>query len=171
MATAFYYTYTHIKTICNVKTIQELIDSGVITTEQVLRYADDYYISTYQEHWTDLNLPYEQELAEKMDYEGGYRERPDIPFPTCRYPEYVVVSTNYDVKETMVFPADERGKIIDFGDILCHSEEWHVSWEDQTTVVSCLNTDEHTYRLVRHITREPSPIPCLQTLWKKEISS
>lgn len=122
--------------------VQELIDSGVITVEQVLRYADDYYINTYQE---------------QMDYND------DSPM-TVPYPEYVVVSTSYDVEETFAFPANEDGEITNYGEIASSALRWgHEDWEDQTKVISSLDTNEHKYFFVKEL----SSSPCVQSLWKK----
>jgi len=127
--------------------IQELIDSGVITTEQVLRYADDYYINTYQE---------------QMDYDDSS----PIIVP---YPEYVVVSTSYGAEETFAFPANENGEITDFGEIASSASRWgHEDWENQEEVIRSLNTNDHKYLFVKEL----SSSPCVQSLWKmeKEIS-
>ena len=123
--------------------IQELIDSGVITTEQVLRYADDYYINTYQE---------------QMDYDDSS----PIIVP---HPEYVVVSTSYDAEETFAFPANEKGEITDFGEIASSASRWgHEDWEDQTKVIRLLDTNDHKYFFVKEL----SSSPCVQSLWKME---
>ncbi len=123
--------------------IQELIDSGVITTEQVLRYADDYYINTYQE---------------QMDYDDSS----PIIVP---HPEYVVVSTSYDAEETFAFPANENGEITDFGEIASSASRWgHEDWEDQTKVIRLLDTNDHKYFFVKEL----SSSPCVQSLWKME---
>ena len=147
------YTLTHIKTICNMSKIQELIDSGVITTEQVLRYADDYYINTYQE---------------QADYDDFYPQ-----LPTEQYPEYVVVSTSYDAEETFAFPSNEHGVITNFGEIAALARRWctedgtesDYDWEKHDLVIKQLHTDEHVYTFVEDIEGGP----CTQSLWKKVI--
>lgn len=136
--------------------IQELIDSGVITTEQVLRYADDYYINTYQE---------------QEDYDDDDDFFPQLP--TEQYPEYVVVSTSYGAAETFAFPADEKGVITSFGEIAALARRWctetgaesDYDWERHDLVIRQLYTDEHVYTFVEDI----EDGPCKQTLWKKEI--
>ena len=129
--------------------IQELIDSGVITTEQVLRYADDYYINTYQH---------------TMDYDD-IPSTTEIEFEKVPYPEYVVISTSYDAEETFAFPANENGEITDFGEIASSASRWgHEDWENQEEVIRSLNTNDHKYLFVKEL----SSSPCVQSLWKME---
>lgn len=147
--------------------IQELIDSGVITTEQVLRYADDYYINMIPEQMRD----------EIVDDEWTKRpEGCDDFYPqlsTEHYPEYVVVSTSYDAEETFAFPGDKDGVITSFGEIAALARRWctengtesDYDWENHDLVIRQLYTGEHVYTFVKHIEGGP----CAQSLWKKVI--
>lgn len=142
--------------------IQELIDSGVITTEQVLRYADDYYINM---------------IPEQMDDEWTTRPEGHDDFypglPTEKYPEYVVVSTSYDMEETFAFPGNEHGVITNFGEIAALARRWctengtesDYDWEKHDLVIEQLYTKEHKYYFVEFLEGGP----CKQTLWRKKI--
>lgn len=161
------YTLTHIKTICNMNKIKELIDSGVITTEQVLRYADDYYINMIPEQMREEMIN-DEWTTRPEGYDDFYPQ-----LPTEKYPEYVVVSTSYDMEETFAFPGNEHGVITNFGEIAALARRWctengtesDYNWEKHDLVIKQLHTDEHVYTFVEDIEGGP----CAQSLWKKVI--
>ena len=135
--------------------IQELIDSQVITLQDVLIYAEEHNCKEMQyQHDNDA------------EWEDDFK-----CLPSEKYPDYVVVSTSYDAEETFAFPADDQGVITNFGEIAALARRWctdngtesDYDWERHDLVIQQLFTDEHKYMFVNDLPGKP----CKQSLWKK----
>jgi len=62
---------------------------------------------------------------------------------------YVIASTSYLANETYIFPADETGKITDYGEIGGVAERWGCSfWEDHDLTMNEVFGPDHKYEQV-----------------------
>lgn len=115
--------------------IKCLIDGGFISIADVLEYAQHY-----------------------MDGVDLYDDEQLNRYSSL---EYVVVSTSYKLRETMIFPANENGEITHWGDLACVREGAY-EWDKHNVVIQML--DNH-YTMVKVVEGIDEKI--VHTLWKK----
>ena len=107
------------------------------------------------------------------DYEGceedyssyEYGEDVDVEMllaPANPSPEYIVVSTSFELKETYVFEGNEQGEIVHWGEIVGTAERFgDKKWQSHEYAVSQM---EGVYDKVKHICHNEYHH---QTVWKK----
>jgi hypothetical protein len=103
------------------KKIQCLIDGGFISAEDVIEHAAylENQMNYYYEQYAD-EQGYDEYIGDD-DIEDKYgQDEPDYPFDLDNErsddPEYIVASTSYNMEETYIFEANEKGEILNYGE-------------------------------------------------------
>lgn len=135
--------------------IQELINQGVITRDDVIDFITDQY--------DELMIAQAQEDYDDMDYQDGdidpAEDRDELleSIISGEYnpdPEYVVVSTSHHMKETYVFGSDENGNITSFSEITGLAERWDKT-DDYLNTVKVLQAltevTSHGYTFIKQL--------------------
>jgi hypothetical protein len=156
--------------------IQQLINDGVITSMDVLEYAqqfmdavdaqDDERLMMYSDwecsegtlHPASMQecdcAKYEPEWESNDPNAPDYDDTQDVEWPThvrSSNPEYLIASTSYRLEETYVFEADRDGKILDLGEYGGIAKRWeYEDWQDHKVAVYCAMGDI-PYRFERKI--------------------
>lgn len=123
--------------------IQSLIDGGFISIADVMEYATEHNNQIIADSYVD---EYEDMWDESIHHVVNY--------------EYVVVSTSYKLKETMVFTSDENGEITNWGDIACVKDGVEF-WDNHNYVIRML---DDKYVMVKQL--ETGDDRIIHTLWK-----
>jgi hypothetical protein len=91
--------------------IQQLINDGVITVNDVMEYATEINDKAIVDSYEDLYDKYDFEYDDHDDTMSAYPQD-----DRDEYPEYIIASTSYRLKETYVFEANEKGEIHDYAE-------------------------------------------------------
>lgn len=151
--------------------IQELIDNGVITKYDVINYCnmltDEYDEQMINQAQEDDDMDYQEgdidpeedrnELLEDI-VSGEYN--PD--------PEYVILSTSHEMKETYVFGSNEKGRITYGCEITGLAKRWDKTddYLDTDKVLKALNeVTGHGYTFVEKVWDDAQN---LQLLYKRD---
>ena len=133
--------------------IQELIDQGVITRDDIIDFVTDEY---------------DQQMIDQAQEEDGDYQEGDIDPAEDRDellesiingehdpdPEYVILSTSHYMKETYVFPANESGKFTSSFEIVGLAQRWDKTddYLDTFKVLQALNeVTGHGYTFVEKL--------------------
>jgi len=135
--------------------VQQLINDGMITSMDVLEYAqqfmdgvdayDDEQIDDYFEHDPTMPAYPEEEryTDEEVHLAQGHFRSDD--------PEYIVASTSYKLEETYIFESNEKGEVVDLGEYGGLAKRWgDDNWINYYTAVDNA-FGEGKYRFVRRI--------------------
>ena len=111
--------------------IQELINQGVITRDDVINFItneyDELMIAQAQEDYDDQQMINEaQKEYDDMDYQEDRDELLEsiINRKHDPDPQYVVLSTSHHMKETYVFGSDDKGNITSWSEIAGLAQRW-----------------------------------------------
>lgn len=133
--------------------IQQLINQGIITRDDIIDFVTDEY---------------DQQMIDQAQEEDGDYQEGDIDPAEDRDellesiisgeydpdPEYVILSTAHEVRETYVFPADESGKFTSSSEIVGLAKRWDKTddYLDTDKVLKALNeVTGHNYVFVKKI--------------------
>jgi hypothetical protein len=111
---------------------------------QMNHMVEEVYEQMYHSEQEQLEQDQLEEESWRELYESEIMED-NIPY---QYPEYVVASTSFEMKETYVFPSNEDGVITDFNEIAAIAERYgDENWSNPSVVMQKLPD----YELVKPI--------------------
>lgn len=90
--------------------VQQLIDDGQLTIEDLLEYAQQYMNGVDQYDDEQIDKYYQEEYMQE-DYDHTAEWPEDM---RSLDPEYIIASTAYVIEETYVFEANENGQITNY---------------------------------------------------------
>lgn len=133
--------------------IQELINQGVITRDDVIDFITDQYdqqmIDQAQEDDDDYqegDIDPKEDRDELLESIINRKHDPD--------PQYVVLSTSHHMKETYVFGSDDKGNITSWSEIAGLAQRWDKTDDYLNTfkVLKALNeVTGHGYTFVKEL--------------------
>lgn len=133
--------------------IQELINNGTITREDIIDFITDEYdqqmIDQAQEEDDDYqegDIDPKEDRDELLESIISGKHDPD--------PEYVVLSTSHHMKETYVFGSDDKGNITSWSEIAGLAQRWDKTDDYLNTfkVLKALNeVTGHGYTFVKEL--------------------
>ena len=143
--------------------IEQLMESGQLTVEEVMEYAQKHMDAVDQyddieQYFDQYNMEYEQAEHERMMYsENMYGQEDqdmygnDIPqHIRSSNPEYIIASTSFRAEETYVFEATSDGKLLDSGEYGGLAKRWGVNdWQNHQLAVR--EAMDNPYRFEREI--------------------
>ena len=143
--------------------IEQLMESGQLTVEEVMEYAQKHMDAVDQyddieQYFDQYNMEYEQAEHERMMYSQdmyGQEEQDmygnDMPqHIRSSNPEYIIASTSFRAEETYVFEATSDGKLLDSGEYGGLAKRWGVNdWQNHQLAVR--EAMDNPYRFEREI--------------------
>ena len=160
------------------ETIKKLIQSGLISHDEIMEYIRDYHESIdweadqmedSEEHYLDWNDDDPDHAGEdvsgtfeepKLLYRALFPERKPHPDDKGMDTEYVLLSTAYKMKETYVFPSNKDGEHLSWEEMVALAERY-AKYDDYEKEDDWLDTDKvlaklmkfsgHTYELVKSL--------------------
>jgi hypothetical protein len=131
---SFMNSYVPLNIVEKKSNVQQLLDNGQLTIEELMEYAQNYMdacdqLDDEQIDKHTYNLEWESNDLDAPDYE----DTQDVEWPNhvrSSSPEYIIASTSFRTEETYVFEADRDGKILDYGEYGGIAKRWEV--EDWT---------------------------------------
>ena len=136
-------------------TVQQLIDEGMITSMDVLEYAQQFMdgVDAYDDEQIDDYFEYDPTMSEYPEEERYTDEEVHLAQGHIRSddPEYIVASTSYKVEETYIFESNEKGEVVDLGEYGGLAKRWgDDNWINYYTAVDNV-FGEDKYEFVRRI--------------------